>query len=133
MSNKSSSKSEFVSKASEAVMGEPPVWFINSLDAIVPGFARLLIETEFGTSYHRSGLDLKTRELVLIASCAALAATGIEALKMRIPVALKAGATRMEVLEVIVQIGFSAGLSASFRALQAAAEVFAEIDGGNAL
>ena len=47
---------------------------------------------------------------------------------MRIPAALKAGATRMDILEVLIQVGLCAGLPASFGALEAAAEVFAELD-----
>jgi hypothetical protein len=61
MANERNNQPELASETSKRVMGEPPVWFINSLDAIIPGFARLLIETEFCTSYHRSGLDLKAR------------------------------------------------------------------------
>jgi 4-carboxymuconolactone decarboxylase len=115
-------------RASEPVMGEPPVWFINALDAIVPGFSRLIIETEFGTSFGRSCLDMKTRELALIASCGALGPAGVGAVRKRIPAALDAGVTRMEILEVLVQVGLCAGLPASIGALQVAAEVFAEID-----
>jgi 4-carboxymuconolactone decarboxylase len=112
----------------EPVMGEPPVWFINSLDAIVPGFARLLIETEFGTSYNQSSLDPKTREVALIAACGALGPAGAGAVRKRIPTALEAGVTRMEIVEVLVQVGLCAGLPASIGALQVAAEVFAQID-----
>jgi hypothetical protein len=42
----------------------------------------------------------------------------------RHPTALKAGATRIEILEILVQIGFGAGLPTSIDALQAVAEVF---------
>lgn len=110
------------------VMGEPPIWFVNSLDAIVPGFARRLVETEFGSSSNRSGLDQKTRELVLLASCGALGAAGATGVRMRVPAALEAGATRMDILEVLIQVGLCAGLPASFGALQAAADAFAELD-----
>ena len=128
MSNETTDRSPTLVKMSEPVMGEPPIWFVNSLDAIVPGFARRLIETEFGNSSNRSGLDLKTRELVLLASCGALGAAGIAGVRMRIPAALEAGATRMDILEVLIQVGLCAGLPASFGALEAAAEVFAELD-----
>jgi len=110
------------------VIGDPPIWLVNCLDAIVPGFGRRLIETEFGTSYKRSGLDLKTRELVLVASCGALGLAGEAGLRIRVKEALKAGAARLEVLEVLVQVGLCAGLPASIAALQVAAEVFTEMD-----
>lgn len=132
MPTENNNQPDLVSDASNTVMGDLPVWFINSLNGIVPGFARRLIETEYGISYKPSGLDLKTRELVLMASCGAVGAAGIGALRTRIPAALEAGATRMEVLEVLVQIGFAAGLPTSVGALQTAAEVFAEIDASKA-
>ena len=53
---------------------------------------------------------------------------GIDAVRKRIPAAFNASATRLEILEVLVQIGLAAELPASIGALNAAAEVFAQID-----
>jgi 4-carboxymuconolactone decarboxylase len=128
MSNETNVRIHTNGKTPGPVMGEPPIWFVNSLDAIVPGFARRLLETEFGSSPGRSGLDLKTRELVLIASCSALGPTGIAGVRKRIAAALEAGVSRMDILEVLIQVGLCAGLPASMGALQTAAEVFAEFD-----
>jgi 4-carboxymuconolactone decarboxylase len=116
------------SKTFEAAMGVSADGFIKSLQPIAPGFGELIIEMEFGAAYNRLGLDLKTRELVIIASCGALSATGICAVRMHIPAALRAGATRLEITEALIQIGFAAGLPTSLGALQAAGEVFAELD-----
>jgi 4-carboxymuconolactone decarboxylase len=86
---------------------------------------RPIIETEFGTSYKRSGLDPKTRELVLIASSGGIGKRPeLVRSKDTSPAALKAGATRLEIFEILVQFGFGAGLPTSIGALQALTEVF---------
>lgn len=45
---------------------------IDSLRDIAPDFARLLIEFGFGDIYSRPGLDLKSREIAVIAALTAL-------------------------------------------------------------
>jgi len=106
--------------------------FVKTVDGMAPGFGRLIVEMEFGDIYNRPGLDIKIRELVIIASCAALGATGIGAVKMHIPAALRHGATRAEIVESLVQVAMAAGLPTSLGALQAASEVFAELDAAKA-
>jgi len=106
--------------------------FVANVDALAPGFGRLIVEMEFGDIYNRPGLDLKTRELVIIASCAALGATGFGAVKMHVPAALRYGATRAEIVESLVQVAMAAGLPTSLGALQAASEAFAELDAAGA-
>ncbi|MGI4841438.1 MAG: carboxymuconolactone decarboxylase family protein [Janthinobacterium lividum] len=102
--------------------------FVESVDAMAPGLGRLIVEMEFGDIYNRPGLDIKTRELIIVASCAALGATGLGAVKMHIPAALRHGATRAEIVESLVQVAMAAGLPTALGALQAATEVFAELD-----
>lgn len=102
--------------------------FVSNVETLAPGFGRLIVEMEFGAIYNRPGLDIKTRELVIIASCAALGSTGIGAVKMHIPAALRHGATREEIVESLVQVAMAAGLPTALSALQAASEVFAELD-----
>ncbi|AZE52172.1 hypothetical protein C4K04_6544 [Pseudomonas chlororaphis] len=102
--------------------------FVANVDALAPEFGRLIVEMEFGAMYNRPGLNVNTRELVIIASCAALGATGLGALKMHIPAALRHGVTKAEIVESLVQVSMAAGLPAALGALQAANEVFAELD-----
>lgn len=102
--------------------------FVEQVDALAPGFGRLIVEMEFGDIYQRPGLDSKTRELVIIASCAVLGTVGHGAVRMHVPAALRHGATRAEVVESIVQVAMAAGLPIALGALQVAAEVFAQID-----
>jgi len=112
----------------EQALGTSADDFTASLDAIVPGFADMILETEFGNAYQRPGLDLKTRELVIVATCAVIGTAGFDAVKMHIPAALRAGATRTEIVEVLYQIAFSAGLPTAIGALQAAKSVFDTLD-----
>jgi 4-carboxymuconolactone decarboxylase len=112
------------SRTFESVMGAPAGGFVDGLAASEPDFARLILEWEFGDAYNRPGLDLKTRELVVVAACAALGATGLSAVRMHIPAALRAGATRQEITQVLIQVGFAAGLPAALGAMVAAGEVF---------
>ncbi|MDE1164453.1 MAG: carboxymuconolactone decarboxylase family protein [Pseudomonas sp.] len=106
--------------------------FVTHVEALAPGFGRLIVEMEFGDIYSRPGLDLKTRELVIIASCAALGSTGFGAVKMHVPAALRHGATRAEIVESLVQVAMAAGLPTSLGALQAAKEAFDELDAAQA-
>lgn len=102
--------------------------FVEAVGAAAPGFGRLIVEMEFGDIYNRPGLDLKTRELCILAACAALGATGAGPVRMHIPAALRNGATRSEIVEVLVQVAMAAGLPASLAALEIAREVFAAAD-----
>lgn len=111
-----------------AAFGSDSADFITSVDAMAPGLGRMIVETEFGDAYNRPGLDLKTRELVILASCATLGSIGLGAVKMHIPAALAAGATREEITEVFVQLAFAAGFPTSLGALQCAQSTFAELD-----
>ncbi|CAN5352212.1 carboxymuconolactone decarboxylase family protein [soil metagenome] len=110
------------------VMGQPAESFLQTVDGLAPGYGRLILETEFGIAYNRPGLDPKTRELVIIASCASLGVTGHGAVRTHIPAALNLGATREEIVEVFVQIGFGAGLPTALAALEVAQQAFAAID-----
>ena len=54
------------------VDGEAGERIIESLKDIAPDFARYLIEFPFGDIYSRPGLDLKSRELAVVAALTAL-------------------------------------------------------------
>jgi 4-carboxymuconolactone decarboxylase len=71
----------------------------------------------------RQGLDLLTREFLLIASCVTLG-HAIPQLNAHIEAALKLGASREQIVEVILQMLFYAGGAATSNALQSAQTVF---------
>jgi 4-carboxymuconolactone decarboxylase len=110
----------YAAKTFEKVFAAPAADFESDINALADGFGTLILNTEFGNIYSRPGLDLKTRELCIIASCATLGSTGESALRMHIPAAIRAGATWTEITEVIVQVSMAAGLPAAMAALQIA-------------
>lgn len=100
---------------------------IDSLRDIAPDFARLLIEFPFGDIYSRPGLDLKSREIAVVAALTALGNAAPQ-LKVHIHGALNVGCTRQEVVEVLMQMAVYAGFPAALNGLFAAKEVFKERD-----
>src|SRR3546814_15476020 len=79
-----------------AVTGIPTEAFLDEFKDSSPDFGRYAIEWGFGDVYSRTDLDLKTRELVIIAAGAALGATGIDAIKFPVTAAVRACATRYQ-------------------------------------
>lgn len=98
---------------------------IAALADIAPDFARLLIEFPFGDIYSRPQLDLKSREIGVVAALTALG-NATPQLKVHIHGALNVGCTRDEVVEIIMQMAVYAGFPAALNGLFAAKEVFAE-------
>ncbi len=107
------------------VDGEAGEKVIDSLKDIAPEFADLLIEFPFGDIYSRPGLDLKSREIAVIAALTALG-NATPQLKVHIHGALNVGCTKEEVVEVIMQMAVYAGFPAALNGLFAAKEVFNE-------
>lgn len=103
---------------------------IESLKDIAPDFARLLIEFPFGDIYSRPGLDLKSREIAVVAALTALGNAAPQ-LKTHIRCALNVGCTKQEVVEVIMQMAVYAGFPAALNGLSAVKDVFAEIGQDN--
>lgn len=108
----------------EEVMGVPAQQFVRQFEAVAPDFGNYVLEWEFGEVYGREGLDLRTREIVIIASCATLGTVGVPAMKMHIGAAMRLGVTQREISEVLMQLAFSAGLPTAIAAMEAASEVF---------
>lgn len=99
---------------------------VASLENICPDFGTMLLEWALAGVMGRKGLDLKTRELLLIGACTTLGFAAPQ-LRAHTAAALNVGATREEIVEAIVQMMFYAGGAAVNNALRIAAEVFAEI------
>ena len=107
--------------------GEAGERVIAALADIAPDFAKLLIEFPFGDIYSRPNLDLKSREMGVVAALTALGNAQPQ-LKVHINGALNVGCTRDEVIEIIMQMAVYAGFPAALNGLFAAREVFAERD-----
>lgn len=100
---------------------------VASLDGIAPDFARYLIEFPFGDIYSRPGLDLRSREIAVVAALTALG-NATPQLKVHLRAALNVGVTREEAVEVLMQMAVYAGFPAALNGLAAAREVFAALD-----
>jgi 4-carboxymuconolactone decarboxylase len=96
---------------------------ISSLSDISPDFATYLIEFPFGDIYSRPGLDLKTRELAVIAALTAMGNAAPQ-LKVHIQGAMNVGASPQEIVEIIIQMAVYAGFPAALNGLFTAKEVF---------
>lgn len=105
--------------------GEAGARVVQSLEDIAPDFARYLIEFPFGDIYSRPGLDLKSREIAVLAALTAMG-NATPQLKVHIHAALNVGVTREEIVEVIMQMAVYAGFPAALNGLMAAKEVFAQ-------
>lgn len=119
-----------------AVTGFPAQAFLDGLAESSPDFGRYLIEWVFGDVYGRDDLDLKTRELVIIAAGAALGATGIDVIKFHVPNALRAGATRAEIFGTLIQVAMLAGVPTALAAITVAGQIMPKtgtaVDGASA-
>ena len=98
---------------------------VGSFDDIAPDIGRMIVEHSYGDLFARPGLDPKTRELT---ACAALAARGTATtetpLRVHINAALNVGASRVEVLETLLNVVAYAGYPAVQRAVALAGEEF---------
>src|SRR3989338_2606499 len=86
------------------------------LKDICPDMADFIVEFPYGQIWTRDGLDIKTRELITIASLTTLGYAR-DQLKSHIINALNAGCTKKEIVEVILQMCIYAGFPAAISAL----------------
>ena len=98
---------------------------VESLQDVAPDFARLLIEFPFGDVYSRPGLDLKMRELAVVAALTAMGNAAPQ-LKVHIHGARNVGCSRQEIVEVVMQMAVYAGFPAALNGLFAAKEIFSQ-------
>jgi 4-carboxymuconolactone decarboxylase len=105
--------------------GEMGKKVIETIKEISPDFAQYLMEFVFGDIYSRSGLDLKTKEIITLASMATMGTAPLQ-VKVHVNTALNVGCTEKEIIEILLQIIPSAGMALSMNALLIAKEVFNE-------
>ena len=88
---------------------------LRMLESLDPGFGRLFEEWCYGGLYARDVLDDRVRELCAVA--ALIPQNRSSVMETHLKAALRCGATREEVLEVIFQSGVYAGLPACLSTL----------------
>lgn len=101
--------------------------YIQRLKAVAPEFAWVNVTFPFGELYPHDVVDLKTRELCTVA---ALTVQGfaLPQLKLHVDAALRCGASREEIVEIITQMIAYGGFPAATNALMTAKAVFDEHD-----
>lgn len=98
---------------------------VAELQDICPAFAEMTIDWAIGSIMDRPGLDLATRELILIASCVTMG-HAMPQLRAHAEAALKVGATKQQIVETVLQLTFYAGGPAVRNSLVLLNEVLAE-------
>lgn len=99
----------------------------QSREGICPDLPTMTMSWAFAGVLDRPGLDLATRELIIIASCVTLG-FALPQLRAHIEAALVAGAARQQITETLLQTMFYAGGAAVNNAMGVAAEVFEALD-----
>jgi len=105
--------------------GEAGEKVINSLKDISPDLGKFIIEYAFGDVYSRKALNLKSKEIAVVAALAAMGNAQPQ-LKVHINGALNTGSTISEVKEVILQMSVYSGFPSSINAMNALKEVLTE-------
>lgn len=108
---------EIDGKAGEAVE--------NGLKVISPDLVKYMIEYSFGDIYSREGLDLKSKEIAVVAALTALGNAEPQ-LKVHINGALNVGCTINEIKEIILQMSAYSGFPTSINAMNALKTVLNE-------
>jgi len=97
----------------------------NSLNEISPDLVKYIIEYSFGDIYSREGLDLKSKEIAVVAALTALGNVEPQ-LKVHLNGALNVGCTINEVKEIILQMSAYSGFPTCINAMNAFKDVLNE-------
>lgn len=89
---------------------------VKHLEKIETGLSAIITDYAFGMIVARKGLDLKMREMLTVASLISIG-TATTQLKLHMKAALNVGASRNELLEVIIQMAVYAGIPAFMNAI----------------
>jgi 4-carboxymuconolactone decarboxylase len=98
---------------------------VENIARISPDMARYVTEFIFGDIQSRPGLDVKTRELIAVASIATRGGAEPQ-LRAHLHGALNVGWSEQEIIEVMIELAVYAGFPAALNGLYAARDVFAE-------
>jgi 4-carboxymuconolactone decarboxylase len=100
---------------------------IKGLGKVAPDLSNYVLEFIFGDLYHRSGLDLKTKQILTVTILATLGNAKPQ-LAYHINCALNIGITRQEIIDIMTHLSGYAGFPAALNGTSTAKEVFAERD-----
>lgn len=108
------------------IFGEGVEEWRKKFREINPDAVDLLMKNCFGSYYTRPGIELKVRELCTVSALAVLGRW--PQLKSHIGGALRVGATKTEVTEILLQMQNYAGWPITLTGLEVADEVFKAFD-----
>ena len=111
----------------EQILGQQPADVERNLGDLAPDLAKYIIETVYGDIYQRPTLDARTRQIVTVAALATLGTAGPQ-LRTHIGGARRCGASREELVEVMMQLLPYVGLAAAINGVIACREVFVAED-----
>jgi 4-carboxymuconolactone decarboxylase len=98
---------------------------LESLNTVSPDLGKYIIEYAFGDVYSRKALDLKSKEIGVVAALTAMG-NATPQLKVHINAALNVGCNIAEVHEVILQMSAYSGFPTSINGMLALKEVLNE-------
>lgn len=101
---------------------EPGEKVVNSLSDISPDLVTYMIEYAFGDVYNRTELDLKSKELTVVAALTAMGNAAPQ-LKVHIHGALNVGCNVAEIQEVIIQMSGYSGFPSAINGMLALKDV----------
>jgi 4-carboxymuconolactone decarboxylase len=108
------------------IFGEGVEEWRKKFRSINPDAVEYLMKYCFGAYYCRPGVDLKIRELCTVSALAVLARW--PQLKSHIKGALRSGASKVEVTEILLQMQNYGGWPIALTALETADEAFKEYE-----
>ena len=111
----------------DEILGQPPDQVERNLGDIAPGLATYILETIYGELYQNPTLDSKTRQIVTVAALATLGTAGPQ-LRTHIGGALRCGASREELVEVMMQLVPYVGVAVAINGVTACRDVFTAED-----
>lgn len=98
---------------------------VNSMNTIFPDLVKYMVEYAFGDIYSRDILDLKAKEMAVVAALTALGNARPQ-LNVHINGALNVGCSINEIKEIILQMSAYAGFPASINAMNELKDVLKE-------
>lgn len=100
---------------------------LKGLGKTAPDLANYVLEFVFGDLYSRSGLDIKTKQILTITILATLGNAKPQ-LAFHIKCGLNLGITREEIIDIMTHLSGYAGFPAALNGVNTAKEVFVELD-----
>ncbi len=99
--------------------------FVEELKSVSPDFAEYFVGFAFGRIHARTVLDPKIKELIAIATLISLG-DGKSHLELRVQAARRAGCSKEEIIEVIIQSIIDVGFTKALIALHIVKEAYEE-------